>query len=251
MHRAYSYFMSLTSFDIPKGRTIGGRYTVISQLGKGWEGEVYKVKEILTGIERAIKLFYPDRNKKFKVSTRYSKTLNKLTNCPIVMNYHSQEIIRVKGEKVACLVCELIEGEILSAFVNRHKGKKLGIFQAVHLLYALTKGVESIHHGGEYHGDLHTDNVIIRRFGLGFDIKIIDLHHWGDSKKDNRDEDIIKMVRIFYDILGGKNRYAALPASIKYIICGLKRNLILQRFKTVTHLRSHLETMDWSDAYIK
>lgn len=241
--------MSLEKFNLTKGKTIGGRYIVDSQLGAGWEGEVYKVKEILTGIYRAVKIFYPERNKLFKVSTRYAKKLHKLSECPIIMNYHAQELIKIKGKTVACLVCELIEGEMLSHFVDRHKNKKLGIFQALHLLYALANGVESIHRGGEYHGDLHLDNVIIRRFGLEFDIKIIDLHHWGDSKKDNRDEDLIKMIRVFYDILGGQKRYAGLPPSIKYIICGLKRSLILQRFKTVTALKMHLETMDWSDAY--
>lgn len=147
------------------------------------------------------------------------------------------------------IVCEFVEGEMLSGLVSKQRGKKLDVFPAIHLLYSLAQGLEYIHLGGEYHGDLHTDNIIIKRFGLEFDIKIIDFHHWGDSKKDNRDEDIIKTIRIFYDILGGQKVYSKLPPSLKYIICGLKRNLILSRFKTITHLRNHLELMDWSDAY--
>ena len=112
----------------------------------------------------------------------------------------------------------------------------------------MVRGLEFIHANREYHGDLHTENIIIKKFGLEFDIKIIDFHHWGDSKKDNQDEDIIKTIRLFYDILGGQKYYKKLPPSIKYIICGLKRNLILSRFKTMTQLKSHLELMDWSDA---
>lgn len=54
---------------------------------------------------------------------------------------------------------------------------------------------------GEYHGDLHVDNIMIKRFGLGFDLKVIDMHHWGDSKKDNRDEDIVKIIHLFYEVL--------------------------------------------------
>lgn len=235
----------IEAFNFGRGRVLGGRYTVVEKLGAGWEGEVYKVQESHTGIMRAAKLFYPQRNPKLKVSTRYAKKLNKLASCPIVMNYHSQEILTIKGHKIACLVSEFIEGEILSEFVKRHRGGRIGVFQSLHLLYALALGVESIHINGEYHGDLHLDNIIIKRAGLGFDLKVIDMHHWGDSKKDNRDEDIIKMIHMFYECLGGPKTYKGHPQEIKDIIKGLKRGLILQEFKTVSHLRVHLETLNW------
>lgn len=239
---------AIKSFDLQEGRVLANRYTVIEKLGEGYEGEVYKVQEAYTLKERAVKLFYPHRNLQFKVSTRYAKKLDKLRESPIVMDYFTYEVIRFRGQKIACLVSELIEGELLSEFVKKQRFKRLGIFPAIHLLHSLVSGVESIHLNGEYHGDLHVENVIIKRFGLEFDLKIIDFHHWGDSKKDNRDEDIIKMIRLFYDILGGKARYKSLPQSIKYIIGGLKRSLILERFRTASDLRLYLETMDWSDA---
>lgn len=237
----------ITSFDFRAGRTLGGRYTIVKKLGSGWEGEVYQVQEFHTGIMRAAKLFYPHRNDKLKVSTRYAKKLNKLASCPIVMNYHSQDILPLKGHKVSCLISEFIEGEILSDFIKRHRGGRIGVFQGLHLLYALALGVESIHLNGEYHGDLHLDNIIIKRAGLGFDLKVIDMHHWGDSKKDNRDEDIIKLIHLFYECLGGKKSYKLHPPGIKHIIKGLKRTLILQEFKTISHLRVHLETLDWGN----
>ncbi len=238
----------IEEFGLREGRIIANRFIVNKLLGAGYEGEVYKVTEIHTKAERAIKIFFPQRNPKFKVSTRYAKKLEILRSSPIVMDYLSHEIIQLKGEKVALLTSEYIEGDMLSEFVNKQKVKRLGIFPAIHLLYSVVKGVESIHLEGEYHGDLHVDNILIQRFGLEFDLKIIDLHHWGDSKQDNRDEDIVKIVRIFYDILGGQAQYHKLPPSVKYIICGLKRSLILKRFKTMSDLRYHLEFMDWSDA---
>lgn len=238
----------ITEFSLDKGRKISNRYTVLEYLGGGVEGEVYKVVETHTNKERAVKLFYPSRNPGFKVSARYAKKLDKLRESPIVMDYLSHEVITIKNQKIAILVSEFIEGELLGAFVEKQRGKKLGVFPSIHLLYSVVLGVESIHQEGEYHGDLHTDNIIIKKFGLEFDLKIIDLHHWGDSKKDNRDEDVVKVIRIFYDILGGAKAYPKLSPSLKYIICGLKRSLILKRFKNITALRIHLETMDWSDA---
>ena len=35
------------------------KYKVLSMLGRGWEGEVYKIKEVTTNIERAAKIFFP------------------------------------------------------------------------------------------------------------------------------------------------------------------------------------------------
>ena len=240
--------MKLEKFSLSPGTVIAQRYIVESYLGGGYEGEVYCVREEGTGILRAAKLFYPHRNHKFKVSSRYALKLDKLRDCPIVMDYLSHDSIIFGKHKVACLISEFIDGEILGDFVSKQKSKKLGIFPAIHLLYSVVSGLEYIHRHGEYHGDLHVDNIMIIKFGLMFDLKIIDMHHWGDSKKDNRDEDIIKAIRMFYDILGGGKHYSKLPESVKYIISGLKLNLILKKFKTDSALKRHLEVMDSSDA---
>ncbi len=240
--------MQEIEFNLQPGKRINSNFLVVEKLGAGLEGEVYKVLEINTKCLRAIKLFYPKRNINFSVSIKNSQKLEKLQDSPIVLNYHGHQTITIKGQKIACIISEFVEGQILEDFVNSQKNKQLSIFPAIHLLYSLVRGLEFIHANREYHGDLHTENIIIKKFGLEFDIKIIDFHHWGDSKKDNQDEDIIKTIRLFYDILGGQKYYKKLPPSIKYIICGLKRNLILSRFKTMTQLKSHLELMDWSDA---
>jgi hypothetical protein len=97
----------------------------------------------------------------------------------------------------------------------------------------------------EYHGDLHTDNVIVNRYGLHFELKILDMFHWSAPKRENMQDDICDLIRIFYDALGGAKHYAKQPKEVKQICRGLKRSLILSRFPNVSSLRQHLEAMEW------
>ncbi|WP_455205238.1 hypothetical protein [Kaarinaea lacus] len=97
----------------------------------------------------------------------------------------------------------------------------------------------------EYHGDLHTDNIIIRRFGLSYDLKLLDMFHWSAARSENIKHDVCDLVRIFYDSLGGQKHYSKLPPEIKTIISGLKRSLILKKFRTAGQLREYIETMQW------
>ena len=83
----------ITSFELAPGRVLSGKFVVLSQLGAGSEGEVYKVKELHTNFYRAIKLFFPHRNPGLKISARYATKLNKLKHSPIVMDYISHEVL--------------------------------------------------------------------------------------------------------------------------------------------------------------
>ena len=80
----------IETFDLYPGRILARKYEVISLLGTGWEGEVYKVRESATGIERAAKFFFPQRNPRDRTVNFYAKKLHKLRHCPILIQYHTQ-----------------------------------------------------------------------------------------------------------------------------------------------------------------
>lgn len=235
----------IDAFDFKPGHAITRKFEVIEKLGAGWEGEVYHIRERSTGIERAAKLFYPQRNLKNKTALIYARKLHRLRHCPIVIQYHTEEVIRYRTMPITVLVSEFVEGELLSIFLKKQRGGRLSPFQAVHLLHALAVGMEAVHHAGEYHGDLHAENIIISRYGLGFDLKLLDMFHWAYPKRENIQDDICDMIRLFYDALGGQRHYAKQPDAVKSICCGLKRSLILKRFRSTSHLREYLENMVW------
>ncbi|MEJ2644090.1 MAG: protein kinase [Gammaproteobacteria bacterium] len=236
----------IAAFNLQPGRIVARKYEILAHLGAGWEGEVYLIRERSTGIERAAKFFFPQRNLGDRTATRYARKLHKLHHCPIVIQYHTQETITWKGIAVTFLVSDFVEGELLSDFLARQPGKRLSAFPALHLLHALASGIECIHQMREYHGDLHSENIIIQRYGLGFDLKLLDLFHWGAPRPENIHDDVIDLIRIFYEALGGRRHYARQPPEIKAICCGLKHSLILKKFKTAGQLREYLETMQWN-----
>lgn len=237
----------IESFDFQKGRILAKKYQVEELLGTGWEGEVYRLTELNSGIERAGKFFFPHRNPNNKALKISARKHHKLRHCPILIQYHTQEVIWNRGHRITFLVSEFVEGELLSSFLKRQPGQRLHYFQALHLLHALASGLEQIHRLNEYHGDLHTENIMIRGHGLGFDLKLIDMHWWGSARPENIHADVADLIRVFYDSLGGAKHYNKLPQEVKDICLGLKRNMIRKKFRSAGKLREYLEDMVWED----
>ena len=236
----------ITQFDFRPGRVLARKYEVMQPLGRGWEGEVYLVRERNTAIERAVKLFYPQRNPRDKVASSYARKLHRLRHCPITIQYHTSETISWRRQPITLLVSDFVEGELLSDFLARQPGKRLRPYPALHLLHALASGIECIHAMKEYHGDLHTENIIVLRYGLGFELKLVDFFHWGAPKPENIREDVIDLVKILYEAIGGRRWYSRQPDEIKSICCGLKHSLILKKFRTAGQLRQYLENIQWN-----
>ncbi|MFT4572380.1 MAG: tRNA A-37 threonylcarbamoyl transferase component Bud32 [Hyphomicrobiaceae bacterium] len=236
---------TIDNFDLAPGLLLARKYVVGHRLGKGWEGEVYHVTEKATGVERAAKVFFPHRNPGNRALNFYAKKLDRLRDCGIVIQYHNQETFRHSGAEITFLVSDYVEGELLTDFLKRQRGRRLHWFEALHLLSALADGVAEIHDTGEYHGDLHSDNVIVQQRGLGFDVKLIDMFQWGRSNATHRRDDVVDLARLLYDAIGGLRHYSKQPPAIKEICCGLKTSLIHRKFRNAGALRDHLDRLSW------
>ncbi|MFG0285881.1 MAG: protein kinase [Phycisphaerales bacterium JB039] len=235
----------IDQFDLAHGRIIGGKYVIESMLGAGWEGEVYKVVERRTGATRAMKVFYPQRNVRDRAVNFYARALERLKDCPIVIKYHHSETFRFRGEEITALISEFVEGVLLSELIRSQPGRRLAPYEAMWLLRTLAIGVAEIHARRSYHGDLHAGNILVQRRGVHFDIKLLDLYDQGGPAVANIKEDVIDLVRLFYDAVGGPQRYQRQPPEVKAICCGLRRGLILKKFPTARRLVQHLDTFAW------
>ena len=231
-------------FDFPAGRTVASKYVIEKPLGSGYEGEVYAIVEKATGVRRAAKFYYPHRDPQGKSAIAYARKLDALRHCSILLQYHHQETAVVQKEKVAVVISELFEGDKLSEFLAKQPDG-LSTFEALHVLYGLVRGIAPIHARGEYHGDIHDDNVLIRRQGIGFELRLVDFWDLGKPSKRRIWKDVLNLVMVFHTIVGGREKYAGQPAVVKDIIRGLKDSLILERFQSAGDIQRHLETLTW------
>lgn len=235
----------IQSFEFPPDRVLGGRYVVNAFLGSGWEGEVYAVTERATGVRRALKIFYPERNPNDQSLRFYARKLDRLKQCPILIQYHHSGTMRFHGVACSYLVSELVEGELLEGFIRRQPGRRLPPVEALYLIHALTAGLEQIHNAGDYHGDIHDGNIMVKRRGVLFDMKLVDFYPQGRASRRMMEEDVIQLVRVLYDAVGGRRHYGRQPRQIKEICLGLRRDLIARKFPSAGHLRRHLESFSW------
>lgn len=235
----------LTTFDFAPGTVLLKKYRIIEKLGEGWEGEVYRVREALTGVIRAAKFFFPHRNVKNQALKFYARKLHKLRHCPAAIQYVTEERMMVQGQEVRFLISELAEGRVLSEFLKQHPGARLTPFEALHLLHALSSGMAAVHQLRESHGDLHTQNVMVRRQGLEFEVKVFDFFQLDAGKQDQYQDDVYGLVNILYECVGGKKHYSRQPPVIKGIVRGLKSSLIREKFRNAIQLRNYLDNLEW------
>lgn len=236
----------MPSFELTPGRSIAGKYTVDTVLGAGWEGEVYRVIDNRTRAPRALKLFFAKRNVGDRALNSYARKLETLRGCRLIIQYHHAENVRIRGRTYTGLVSEYVEGVLLRTFVRSFRGRRVPLFEALRILHGLAHGLVEIHERGEYHGDLHAANILIRRRGVHFDQKVVDFFDQPGPKRENMREDVLDLVKLFHQMLGGATAYAGQPDEVKAICRGLRRSLVLQRFPTAARLVRYLDSFPWT-----
>ncbi len=233
------------TFGLKPGDRLTWKYDILERVGAGAEGEVYKIREKATGLTRAAKLYFRIKNNTAKGFARYARKLDALRDCDIVIKYLHAEEVWIGDQYIYCLISEYFGGVILDDLLKVYRGRRLPPYEALNLIYNLTLGIEEIHARRHFHGDLHAGNIFVERRGVFFQLRTIDFHDWGRPAAEEKRADILAIVRLLYDITGGRAYYQKQSPAIKEICLGLRSDLVLQKFPTIFHLRAHLETFEW------
>jgi len=154
---------------LPSGTKLGP-YEIVSPLGAGGMGEVYRAKDTRLGREVALKVLPesfatdPERLRRFEQEARAVAALNH----PNILAIHD---IGTQGEgpsAVPFLVSELLDGETLRAVLDRGA---LPQRKTIEYGVQIAHGLAAAHERGIVHRDLKPENVFVTKDGR---IKILD-----------------------------------------------------------------------------
>ncbi len=143
-----------------------GHYEVVSSLGAGGMGEVYRAKDTKLGREVAVKLLLdevstdPERLARFEREARVLASLNH-------KNIASLHAFEREGD-TGFLVMELVEGETLA---DRIAHGPIPVEEAIPLFLQIAEGLEAAHEKGVIHRDLKPANIKVTDDG---NVKILD-----------------------------------------------------------------------------
>src|SRR5688572_2124172 len=138
-----------------EGRTLGP-YQMVSLLGAGGMGEVFRAHDPRVGRDVAVKVSAENFSDRFARESRAIAALNHPNICALYdvgPNY---------------LVMELVEGESLKA---RLKSGALGQTEALHIAGQIADALDAAHERGIVHRDLKPANIMIRSDGT---VKVLD-----------------------------------------------------------------------------
>ena len=178
------------------GDSLDGRYTIVSRLGAGGMGEVYKATHNFLGATRVIKIIHPTISGRQDAHDRFLREARIATKVqhPNVATLHDFASL---PDGAHYMVWEFIDGENLAQRLAARG--TLPPRQAVSIALQALRGLEAIHAAGIIHRDISPENLMIT---AGDTVKIIDL---GVAKMD--DPDAVSQTRT--GIFVGKLRYAA------------------------------------------
>lgn len=147
------------------GRTLGA-YQILSLLGTGGMGEVYKARDIKLNRSVAIKVLPPDktsdseRKHRFVQEARAASALNH----PNIITIHDIE----REDAIDFIVMEYVAGKTLDRLIPR-RGLKLN--EVLKYSIQIADGLAKAHSAGIIHRDLKPGNVMVTDGGL---VKVLD-----------------------------------------------------------------------------
>lgn len=154
-----------------------GVYQILSPLGAGGMGEVYRARDTKLGRDVAIKVLPssvaadPDRLARFE---REARLLASLNHPNIGAIYGVEETAPSTGSGqpgVVALVLELVEGETLAAKLQGPGTRGLGLAEALTIARQIADALDAAHERGIVHRDLKPANIVITHDGT---VKVLD-----------------------------------------------------------------------------
>jgi len=142
--------------ELQRGTTLANRYEILSVLGSGGMGSVYKAKDLELDRLVALKVIKPELARNTSIVDRFKQELrlsHKVTHRNVVRLYDLSEDAGMRF-----VTMELVEGHDLRSILEERG--KLPANEAVEIFYQICLALETAHGVGILHRDLKPQNVM-------------------------------------------------------------------------------------------
>jgi len=138
-----------------------GPYEVLSQIGSGGMGEVYKARDTRLDRTVAIKVLPEHRYNTPQARERFEREAKAISslNHPHICTLHDVG----QQDGIDYLVMEYLEGQTLA---NRLKRGPLPLDQVLQLAIEITEALDAAHRHGVIHRDLKPGNIVLTKSGV-------------------------------------------------------------------------------------
>ena len=147
--------------DLAPGRTFGGRYQIIEEIGAGGMGRVFKATDLKVSETVALKLIHPEIAFKKKNVERFRNELRltrKIAHRNVCRMFHLHE-----DDGATYITMEYVQGEDLKNSLRMMGPFTIG--KTVSIARQVCEGLKEAHHLGIFHRDLKAKNLILDRDG--------------------------------------------------------------------------------------
>jgi tetratricopeptide (TPR) repeat protein/predicted Ser/Thr protein kinase len=213
---------------LTSGHLLAQRYEIVSLLGEGGMGAVYKARDVELGRMVALKVIRPDLARNRAILDRFKQELilaTQVTHRNVVRIYDLGE-----AEGIKFITMEYVEGEDLAAVI--HQRSKLPPRDAVDIVEQVCRALRAAHNVGVIHRDLKPQNImreegtgriLVMDFGLAKTLEGNNMTQTGamvgtmeymspeQALAGNLDQrsDIFSLGLIFYELLTGQTPFRA------------------------------------------
>src|SRR5580692_12814233 len=146
---------------LTSGHLLAQRYEILSLLGEGGMGAVYKAKDVELSRMVALKVIRPDLARNRAILDRFKQELilaTQVTHRNVVRIYDLGE-----AEGIKFITMEYVEGEDLAAIL--HRRTKLPPQEAVAIIEQVCRALEAALRVGVIHRDLKPQNIMCEKSG--------------------------------------------------------------------------------------
>jgi serine/threonine-protein kinase len=144
------------------GRVFAGRYEILSELGRGGMGTVFRARDRELDDEVALKVLKTERDDQGAQVERLRqeiKIARAITHVNVVRAFDFGE-----AERARYLTMEYVPGTTLRELIDAHRG--LELTPALQIAKQVCRGLAAVHRAGIVHGDLKPQNVMVMGNGI-------------------------------------------------------------------------------------